>query len=164
MRWSIPPSMATTHADPAGPADTTEPTEPTERAITAPTTTNYDGRVVGFPPDSTPEKRRAWFQHELKQHTHPATGKGWTQADVARAAECAEAHVCLVFGGTRKAGEVTKRIQRVTAKALRRPQADLFGHICSGCPKCGAAHEPRRVRGNDESDTNADTGDGGADA
>jgi hypothetical protein len=47
------------------------------------------------------EDRRAWIRHELQRRVNPATGKRWTQADVAREAFVNESTVSLVYLGVR---------------------------------------------------------------
>lgn len=121
--------------------DSTTDTNP----VAGPTTRDYDGKEVGYPPADPGPERLAWFQEQLREHTNGATKRPWTQADIARGAECVEAHVNLVLSGKRQTGDVTKRIQRVVAAALRRSQADLFGQVCTGCPKCGTKHAPKRI-------------------
>lgn len=91
------------------------------------------------------EERRNWIQHELKKHTNRETSRGYTQADIARAAAASESTVSQVFSGTRTDGEVVQRVKRETAKVLRMKITDLFGHICTECPKCGTTHQPKQI-------------------
>jgi hypothetical protein len=91
-----------------------------------------------------PRKRRRWFQDELAKHTNRETGQPWTQADVARKAECSEGHTSMVYAGARTTGEQTKKVQRITASILDMPLGILFGHICTRCPRCGTGHVPTR--------------------
>lgn len=107
-----------------------------------------DPTVHDIPSD--PAQRRAWFQHELKKHTNTETKKPWTQADVSRKADCSEGQVSMVYAGKRTYGDVTKRVQRVTAKALNSTIAILFGTVCKQCTNCGTAHAPKRMNAEED--------------
>lgn len=89
--------------------------------------------------------RRAWFQEELAKHTNSATGKPWTQVDVANKAECSQGLVSRVLEGRRTTGGLTTSVQRIVAKVLNVPVGLVFGHVCTTCTNCGAEHAPRRA-------------------
>lgn len=92
------------------------------------------------------EPRRQWLREQLGKIDHPETGRGWTQADVARGVGVSEALVSLVFVSDRRTGPVVDSVQALTADLLGLPVETLFGHVCDCCPRCGTKHRPEVIR------------------
>lgn len=105
---------------------------------------NSDPSFLKTMPEPGPARRR-WFQEELAKHTNTSTGKPWTQVDVATKAECSQGLVSRVLEGKRTTGGLTTTVQRIVAKVLNVPVGQVFGHVCTSCPNCGAEHAPRRA-------------------
>lgn len=112
-------------------------------AMTPTSGTSENGTAAAVPVNG--EERRNWIQHELKKHTNSKTDRGYTQADIARAADASESTVSQVFSGTRTDGDVVKRVKRATAKVLGMKITDIFGEVCTSCPKCGTTHQPKQI-------------------
>jgi hypothetical protein len=105
---------------------------------------NADPSFLKSMPEPGPARRR-WFQDELAKHTNSATAKPWTQVDVATKAACSQGLVSRVLEGRRTTGDLTTTVQRIVAKVLNVNVGQVFGHVCTQCPNCGAEHAPRRA-------------------
>lgn len=73
------------------------------------------------------EDRRAWIRYQLRLRANEATGKRWTQNDVAKEAHVNESTVSNAYLGTRTDGRGTQKVMRITARILEMTTDELFG-------------------------------------
>lgn len=73
------------------------------------------------------EERREWIRYQLRHRMNDATGRRFTQDDVAREAFVNKSTVSLAYTGERKKGRGTEKVMRITARILGMTTDELFG-------------------------------------